>query len=70
MSVLTAKEREDLPESDFALPPDDYPIPDEGHAKAALSEIAQHGTPEEKAKVRAAVARKFKDMSVEIGKKK
>lgn len=68
MSVLTAKEREDLPESEFALPPDGYPIPDKGHAKAALSEVAQHGTPEEKAKVRAAVARKFKDMTVQRGK--
>jgi hypothetical protein len=64
MARLTAEDRDNLPESDFALPPDGYPIPDEGHAKAALSEISQHGTGEEKARVRSAVARKFKDMSV------
>jgi hypothetical protein len=64
MARLTAQERDDLPESDFALPPNDYPIPDKGHAKAALSEVSQHGSPAEKAKVRSAVARKFKDMSV------
>ena len=66
---LSADERRDLPDSDFALPgkgegPEgkqagSYPIPDEKHARSALSLVAQHGTPEEKAKVRAAVKRKF-----------
>jgi hypothetical protein len=66
---LSAKERRDLPDSDFALAgkgdgPEgkqagSYPIPDEKHARSALSLVAQHGTPEEKAKVRAAVKRKF-----------
>ena len=66
---LSADERRDLPDSDFALPgkgegPEgkqagSYPIPDEEHARSALSLVAQHGTPEEKAKVRAAVKRKF-----------
>lgn len=64
MARLTAEQRDKLPESEFALPPDGYPIPDKGHAKAALSEVSQHGSPTEKAKVRSAVARKFKDMSV------
>ena len=66
---LSADERRDLPDSDFALPgkgegpkgkqAGSYPIPDEKHARSALSLVAQHGTPEEKAKVRAAVKRKF-----------
>tara|TARA_R110000824_G_scaffold20784_4_gene77869 strand:- start:173 stop:469 length:297 start_codon:yes stop_codon:yes gene_type:complete len=66
---LSAKERRDLPDSDFALAgkgegpkgkqAGSYPIPDEKHARSALSLVAQHGTPAEKAKVRAAVKRKF-----------
>lgn len=66
---LSAEERRDLPDSDFALPgkgegpkgkqAGSYPIPDESHARSALSLVAQHGTAEEKAKVRAAVKRKF-----------
>jgi len=73
---LSAKERRALPGSDFALPgkgegpkgkqAGSYPIPDEGHAKAALGMVAKHGTSEEKAKVRAAVKRKFPD--IEQGK--
>lgn len=69
---LSSDERRDLPDSDFALPgkgegPEgkqagSYPIPDEAHARSALSLVAQHGTPEEKAKVRAAVKRKFPDI--------
>jgi hypothetical protein len=56
---LSAADRKSLPDSAFALPGRRYPIHDENHARAALSEVAQHGTPEEKAKVRAAVHRKY-----------
>ena len=66
---LNAKERRALPDSDFALPgkgegPEgkqagSYPIPDEKHARSALSLVAQHGTAAEKATVRAAVKKKF-----------
>ena len=66
---LNAAERRALPDSDFALPgkgkgPEgkqagSYPIPDKGHARLALAMVAKYGTPEEKAKVRAAVAKKF-----------
>lgn len=52
MSKLNAKERNALPDSDFALPGRHYPIEDRGHALAALSEISQHGTPAEKQTVR------------------
>ena len=73
---LSAEERRDLPDGDFALPgkgegpkgkqAGSYPIPDEKHARSALSLVSQHGTSEEKATVRAAVKRKFPD--IEQGK--
>lgn len=66
---LSAEERRALPDSDFALPgkgegpkgkqAGSYPIPDESHARSALSLVAQHGTSAEKAEVRADVKRKF-----------
>ena len=66
---LNAAERRALPDKDFALPgkgkgPEgkqagSYPIPDKTHARMALAMVAKHGTPEKKAKVRAAVAKKF-----------
>jgi len=66
---LSAKERRDLPDSDFALAgkgegPEgkqagSYPIPDEDHARMALAMVEKHGTSEEQATVRAAVKRKF-----------
>ena len=69
MARLTADDRKRLPKGDFALPgrgegrsgkgSGSYPIPDKAHARNALARVAQHGTPEEKAKVRAAVHRKF-----------
>lgn len=59
---LTAQERKDLPAEDFALPGGRYPINDRGHAEAALGRVAQHGTPSEKKRVRAAVRRKFPGM--------
>lgn len=63
---LTASSRKKLGKSSFALPEKRaYPIPDESHARNALARVAQHGTPEEQARVRAAVRRKFPN----IGKK-
>lgn len=56
---LTTKARNALPSSAFALPGRRFPIPDAAHARNALARVSQHGTPEEKAKVRAAVHRKF-----------
>jgi hypothetical protein len=62
---LTAKSRDALPSGDFVFPEErKYPIHDESHARNALSRVAQHGTAEEKAKVKAAVDAKFP----EIGK--
>jgi hypothetical protein len=75
MAKLTYKARQKLPSKSFALPgkgtgkkgkgPGSYPIPDKTHGRNALARVAQHGTPAEKATVRAKVHRKFPD----IGKK-
>jgi hypothetical protein len=69
MAELTAKGRQKLRPTQFALPgkgegpggkgAGSYPINDPAHARNALSRVAQHGSPEEKAKVRAAVKKKF-----------
>lgn len=68
-NVLSAKQRQALPRSSFALPgkgkgpkgagAGSYPIPDKSHARNALARVSQHGSSEEKARVRAAVHRKF-----------
>jgi hypothetical protein len=58
-AVLTAAVRKKLPASAFALPGGRYPIHDEAHARNALARVAQHGTPEEQKKVRAAVKRRY-----------
>lgn len=64
LSVLDAKKRSKLKPSDFAIPPDKYPIMDESHARNALARVSQHGTPEEKRRVRAAVKRRYPNIDV------
>lgn len=69
MAVLTARARKSLPSAAFALPgkgeglggkgSGSYPIPDVGHARNALARVSQHGSSEEKAKVRAKVRSKY-----------
>jgi hypothetical protein len=56
---LNAKRRNALGDKSFALPGRRYPINDPNHARAALSRVSQHGSQEEKAKVRSAVHKKF-----------
>lgn len=75
MAKLTPAKRQNLKSSSFALPgkgtgksgkgAGSYPIPDASHARNALARVAQHGTPSEKAAVRAKVRAKFPN----IGKK-
>jgi hypothetical protein len=61
--LLTAKMRKKLPTSAFAIPESrSYPIHDKNHARAALSMVSRFGSPEEKAKVRAAVQRRYPDI--------
>jgi hypothetical protein len=56
---LKAKDRKKLADSDFALPEKrEYPIPDENHARAALS-MLHNATPAEQRKIRAAVRRRY-----------
>lgn len=60
MAKLTAKRRNALPSSDFAVPGERaYPVPDKSHARNALARVSQFGTSAEKAKVRRKVATKF-----------
>jgi len=59
MAKLTSKKRNALPSSDFAVAGRKYPINDKSHARNALARVAQHGTSEQKAAVRAKVHKKF-----------
>lgn len=70
MAKLTAKKRKRLKSSTFALPDRRYPIPDASHARNALARVSQNGTPAEKAKVRAAVHRKFPSIGTPKKKKR
>jgi len=67
---LKAAQRKALPKSSFAIPEKapgsgSYPLPDEAHARSALSRVAQHGTPDEQKRVKAAVRRKFPNIDQE-----
>ena len=60
MAKLTTAKRNKLPSRSFVFKGSrKYPIEDKAHARNALARVAQHGSPSEKAKVRAAVHRKF-----------
>ena len=58
-AVLSSKARKQLPKTAFAIPPDRYPIHDLAHARNALARVAQHGSEDEKKRVRAAVYRRY-----------
>jgi len=61
------KKRSRVKAKTFAIPSKrKYPIPDKAHARNALARVAQHGTPAEQKKVKAAVKRRFPS----IGRKK
>ena len=59
MARLTTSDRKALPAKEFAGPDRSYPINDLSHARNALARVSQHGYPELKERVRAAVHRKF-----------
>lgn len=60
MARLTYAARKRLPKSSFAVPgKDGYPIDTANRARNALARVAQHGSPGEKAAVRAAVRRRY-----------
>jgi len=74
---LSTLARANIPKKEFAIPSKaegkeekkesgNYPIPDAAHARNALARVSQHGSPSEKAQVRAKVHKQFP----EIGKEK
>ncbi len=68
-AALTTEERDNLKSADFVFPEDRrYPIHDASHARNALARVAQHGTPAEQAKVRAAVHRRYPDIGDDMEK--
>ena len=68
MAKLTAAARKHLSSGSFAGPDRSYPIEDKSHARNALARVSQHGTPAEKAKVRAAVHHKYPSIGKVDGK--
>jgi hypothetical protein len=59
-AVLTSSARKALPSSAFVYPEDEkYPIHDLKHARNALARVSANGSDAEKAKVRAAVYKKY-----------
>ena len=64
MSKLTAKTRNAIQTKDFALPGErKFPIEDHSHAVDALSRASGRGIAAVKAKVRAAVDKKYPDLA-------
>jgi len=61
MSRLTSKDRKNLPAKDFKGPNRSFPIPDRGHARAALQDLpkAKSLTLDQAAKIRAAANKKL-----------
>lgn len=59
LAKLTTKARNAIPSGSFALPGRRYPIEDASHARNALARVSQHGSEEEKKKVRGAVSRRY-----------
>lgn len=69
MAKLTTKQRNKLPPSAFADPEDRaYPVPDASHARNALARVSQFGDSEDKAQVKAKVAKKFPGINIMAAK--
>jgi hypothetical protein len=66
---IETEERNKISDDDFALPGRRYPIHDEAHAKNALTRVAQFGTPEERATVRAKVFARYPHLREEFEEK-
>jgi len=65
MTKLTTKARKAIPTKSFALPGRRYPIEDASHARNALARVAQHGSPSEKAAVKAKVHARYPNIAVD-----
>jgi hypothetical protein len=69
--LSSTRERKKLSKKEFALPgKKKYPIPDKAHARNALARVAQHGTPAEQKKVKAAVKKRFPSIDSKSKSKK
>ncbi len=69
MAKLSSAERQDLPDSAFAGPGRTFPIHDENHAHAALTDVAKSGNAKLKRRVRMAVKYRYPNIEVEgLGK--
>jgi hypothetical protein len=66
MAKLTTQGRKRIAPKNFALPGGRYPIEDASHARNALARVSQHGSSEEKAKVRAKVHAKYPGIGKEV----
>jgi hypothetical protein len=64
-NVLDANARKHIAPKNFALAGKRYPIEDIEHARNALARVSQHGSPEEKSKVRSKVHSKYP--SIQMG---
>lgn len=64
MAKLTTKQRNAMPQKEFALPDGSYPINDENHARNALARVSQFGDERQKTIVREKVRRKFPHIHV------
>lgn len=59
MAKLTTKQRNKLSNKSFAGPNRSFPIEDKAHARNALARVSQFGSPDLKARVRAAIKKKY-----------
>lgn len=64
MAKLSTKQRDAMPQKEFALPDGSYPINDENHARNALARVSQFGSEREKTIVREKVRRKYPNIHV------
>lgn len=64
MAPLTAKRRNQLPDSAFAGPGRTYPDEDPSHARNALARAAQFASPKVEAQVRRNVEKKYPEIDV------
>jgi len=62
LAKISAAQRKALSPSDFALPPDDYPMDTRGRAANALARAAQNATPAQRATIKRRVCSRFPDL--------
>jgi hypothetical protein len=65
VAALTSKQRNALPDSDFALPGREYPLENKEHARKALQLGAAHATPSELNQIKRKVRAKYPDIAVD-----